>query len=471
MTTSSLDSLPRWLKRCLALAFVLLACWAGAIVYWRMSKVEPTSTELLMILLALPAVLVAASWFIYQLLSRSSPAPITAPSVQPAPANPASASPAMAILATSLRLPHGKTTDELAEAIAQGKTNADLDPDLLDSEGFPVMTARSEDALDESLREEIADWFSSTGLTTLRLSNEQWRASILGTGVVRELAAHAVSLLMRPGMAPPALKLIPVLPLDWQMDQGTAVAKWFEHVVLEFGWPAHRLSIGVLAAGSEEIGPATFDQLAHDISSASFPSAAMVIVCASNIGQETVDQWAAGTMLFTASQAQGRVPGEGAAGMLWTKADTRAEEMEGTTLLHLETLEKKESQAPIPLEDLAKKVLDNATLTTKDVAVLVADTGTQNKRVLELMQFATTSMPQLDGATEVVRIGAISGSCGSVPFLASLALAHHYACTKKRPALAICNEGPGHACAALVRAPAPSLSAAPANELDAQVQV
>ncbi|MBQ5949721.1 hypothetical protein [Massilia sp. ST3] len=378
-----------------------------------------------------------------------------------------STSPALLILATSLRLPHGATAEALAGAIAEEKTNIDLDPDLLDSDGFPIMAARSQDAVDEALQDEIAEWLSSAGLSTLRLSDEQWRALILGTGVARELAAHAASLLLHRDSTPPLLKLIPVLPSDWQAEQRNAVNKWFEHLVLQFGWPAAHLSIASLPIATEEASPAAFDQLAQDISSSATPVAALVIVCASNIGQETVDQWAARAMLFTASRPQGRVPGEGAAGMLLTSPDSLSAEMEEFSMLRLETRDQKEA---VSLEAMTKKVLDNAALHIADIAMVVADTGIHNKRVLELMQFATVSMPQLDGATDVVRVGAISGCCGDVPFLASLALAHHYACESKGPVLVIGNEDPHHACASLVHAPvspAPAPRVATADMLDA----
>lgn len=446
---------------------VLLMCWAGAILYWRMSDHEPTTAELLLVLLAFPTVLMTAGWSLYRSISRRSSMPVTEPSGKPAQQPAVPSSPVLAILASSLRLPHGATAEELAEAVAQSKANTDLDPDLLDNDGFPVMTARSDQAVDETLQEEIAEWFSSVGLATLRLSDEQWRAVILGTGVVRELAAHATSLLIRPDLKPPMLKLIPVLPAEWLVEHRSAVSKWFEHTALQCGWPAAYLSMASLPDGLEEASPAVFDRLAQEMASSSIRLATIVVICASNIGQETVDRWAARTMLFTASQPQGKVPGEGAAGMLLTKPDAATAELEGSTLLHIETLPKNDGQAAVPLEDVTTKLLNKAALTAKDIAMVVADTGTQNKRVLELMQFATASMPQLDGATDVVRIGAISGSCGNVPFVASLALAHHYASVAKGPVLAISNEGPDFACASLIRIPAPSISIAPQEVVEA----
>ena len=64
----------------------------------------------------------------------------------------------LAIIGVSLRLPHGASPEELASAMAGNKARADLDKELVDDDGFPVMTARSSEAVDEVLQEEIAEW-------------------------------------------------------------------------------------------------------------------------------------------------------------------------------------------------------------------------------------------------------------------------------------------------------------------------
>ncbi|QNA98188.1 hypothetical protein [Massilia sp. Se16.2.3] len=77
---------------------------------------------------------------------------------------------------TALRSPHGASAEELAAAIADGKARPDLDPELVDDDGFPVMSARSNDAVDEALQEEIGEWLTEQGMAQLRWSEAQWRA-------------------------------------------------------------------------------------------------------------------------------------------------------------------------------------------------------------------------------------------------------------------------------------------------------
>lgn len=83
--------------------------------------------------------------------------------------------------------------------------------------------------------------------------------------------------------------------------------------------------------------------------------------------------------------------------------------------------------------------------------MLVADMGNRSSRVLELMEFASEATPQLDGVPGVVRVGAATGTCGAVPFMAALALGRHHALERVAPVLCISTEDPYQRCAALIR--------------------
>jgi hypothetical protein len=71
--------------------------------------------------------------------------------------------------------------------------------------------------------------------------------------------------------------------------------------------------------------------------------------------------------------------------------------------------------------------------------------------VYELMEYAATTMRQLDGSEDIVRVGAAGGACGVVPFVTALALGAHYAGVRQAPVLCVANELPGRRIAALVR--------------------
>ncbi|QNA87282.1 hypothetical protein G4G28_00250 [Massilia sp. Dwa41.01b] len=41
---------------------------------------------------------------------------------------------------------------------------------------------------------------------------------------------------------PPALRLLPLLPSGWTVEQRSAASLWLKHVVVQFGWPAKRVT-------------------------------------------------------------------------------------------------------------------------------------------------------------------------------------------------------------------------------------
>jgi hypothetical protein len=459
--------MPRWLKGGLLAALIFGACWGGAIWYWRATNGVPAASELVLSLFALPVALLGAFWLGRKLIALRTAAPVAAAQAHPTQSTPASSSaPPLAILSASLRSPHGESTEELAAAIAVNKACADLDQELVDEDGFPVMTARSGDARDDALQEEITEWLTRNGMPELRFTDEQWRALTMASAVAGDLASYAASHLIPSEGVPPTLQLIPLLPAEWHSEQRRAAGMWLKHTVTQFGWPpAHIALAAEVQADASDVAPsAVLGRLAHHGAATDAPLAAMVVACASHISEETVAQWAATASLFTSAQPQGLIPGEGAAGLLVTDL-RQAQSIEGAAFALLAPVDeaRRDSSAddtrradPKLLGELVQRALDRGCVELSDVAMIVADTGHRSNRVLELMGLASATLPQLDGEADVVRVGVASGTCGAVPFMTALALARHHALERGAPVLCISNEEPYRRCVALIR-PATSL--------------
>jgi hypothetical protein len=467
MSTSSTMSLPGqhipgWLKHALVSGFVIVACWGAAITYWRVNKSAPGSGELAVCLLALPAALLAAFWAGSRVVAslRASPVPNTRAQPAETPAMPPRVPP-LAILASALRAPHGTSAEELAQAIAGNKARADLDRELIDDDGFPVMTARSSDARDDMLQEEIAEWLSRNGMADLQFSDEQWRALTLASAVTSDLAMRAASELIPAEGKPPLLQLVPMLPADWPVDRRRAAIMWLEHTAVRFGWPADHITVAADSpADAGDAAPSvTFARLTQAAAAGDTPVLALVVAAASHIGQETVDQWAAAGSLFTSSHPQGLIPGEGAAGLL--VADVRlAESTEGMAYVLLDRIKDvprdtsaEDTRRPEPklLAALAETACKRAGVGLAEVAMVVADTGHRSNCTQELMGFTSAAMPQLDGMDDVAAVGRACGTCGAVPFVAALALGRYYTLELDKPVLFASNEDAGQCCVATVR--------------------
>lgn len=435
---SASHALPGWIKQGAIAAAVFLACWGGALLWWRVSARVPAPREWMALLFGLPSALLLAGAAGRARIARGRAAPVAAAG-QPVPAH------ALAILATALRSPHGDSAEELAGVIADNKARPELDSELVDGAGDPVMCARCPDARDDALREDVADWLAAHGIADPQFGDEDWRALTLATAVASELAGRAAIEWIVRDEAPPMLQVVPLLPAEWSAAQRAAAAAWLRQTTAQAGWQG-------------EIGPAAVDadpaagiaRLAAVAAAGAGPRLTLVVACASHVGARTVARWAHDGTLFTATQPQGTMPGEGAAGLLLARSIDG-----GATLLapieETAPPEARRRDGARVLGELAGRALARAQVSAAHVAMLVADTGHRSRHVLELMEYASAALRQLDAGADVVRVGATGGYSGIVSFVTALALASHYAIARQAPVLCVANEVPGRRLAALVR--------------------
>ena len=458
-----------WIKVTLLILLAIGLSWGGAIWYWRATNRMPATGDLVLYLVLLPLGLLLAFWLGRKLIAAiaAAPAAATATASADSAAPPPPVAAPLALLASSLRTSHGATADELSGAILEHKARAELDPKLVDERGFPVMTARVEEADDAALQEEITEWFAAKDVTELDFNEPQWRALVLATAVAEELASAATGALMPAEGAPPVLHLLPLLPPDWTVEQRRAGGLWLQHVVGKSGWPVARIALAAeVPADPRAASPAAvLGRLAHQGTLSGLPLVGMVVAAASFLGDASISQWESANTLFTAERPQGLVPGEGAAGLLL--ADLRQVkaldgvvyamlDLEADARRHNSADEAKKVDAKLLLT-MTEKVLVTGAAEAGKVAMLVADTGHRTSRVLELMEMASTALKHLDGETDVLRVGGACGTCGAVPFVTALAVAHHHAIDLEAPVLCISNEDPYRRSTVLVR-PAAALS-------------
>ena len=98
------------------------ACWGLAIWYWDATGRSPTTSDLVLYLLALPLALLMATGLPVPVSRHRSIAPAAAAPVQTATAP--IGQPPLAILAASLRSPRGESPEELSAAIVKNNARA-----------------------------------------------------------------------------------------------------------------------------------------------------------------------------------------------------------------------------------------------------------------------------------------------------------------------------------------------------------
>lgn len=465
-------------KRSLLVLLVFGLAWAGAILYWHDSSRAPDSVDLLLYLLVLPLAILLLLWLGGYLFGMLAAAPVIAVATEAAaPAAPAPAPlPPLGVLASALRVPFGASAAELATTLAEQKVRPALDRELVDDDGFPVMSARVDGADDPGVQDELQAWLPRHGFPALQYNDEQWRALTLASSVTRELAEQlALHRALRPasvaalapaaGPALPTLQLLILWQAGWHQDQRSAAGQWLAHLVAQAGWPRERIALDPELAGDPSSAtPAALVQRLARQRADGHPVLALVVACASHIGEASVARWAAQNSLLSAKQGQGKLPGEGAAALLLadpvqadlldTRAPVQLLSAEGQRDASADSARRADASV---LRVLSEQVLARAASTVAEVKLIVADTGNRSTRVMEAMSLAGGMLPELDGDDELLAVGSASGTCGAVPFVAALAVAAQQAATLNAAVLCLSNEDPFRRCAALVR-PATVLS-------------
>lgn len=433
---------------CLFAILAFSACWIGAVVYWHGRESDPGTGELMFYLFILPGALLGGALLTRKHLGDSSGSaavrPEQAPEAVPLTAAPPPRHP-LAIIATAVRSPHGVTAEALASALAGKQARPVLDSTLVDEAGYPVATARCGDAVDDTALTRFAAWLTQNAID-VAFDDAGSRALVLATHVAAELAQHTIKL-----QDAPLLHLAPVLPSGWSREQRHAASSWLQHTVAQGGWPVERIEL--MALVDTDIFDAVPALLLADL--AARPAVtAMVIACASHLGEETIQQWRVG-------QPPDAVAGEGAAGLLLTDP-AQAAAIDGALFALMAPIQggrrdtdADSSRGPVPplLAKLAQDALATAHCEPAAIAMIVADTSARPGRMLELMGYAGAALPQLDDQEDIIALGHASGMCGAVPALTALALARHHACARNAPVLWIANDHAYQRCIAVVQPP------------------
>ncbi|MET0856940.1 MAG: hypothetical protein ABWY27_09330, partial [Telluria sp.] len=423
-----LRSAPSWVGNSLVAVAVFAACWTASVIYWRSSAGTPSGMAVGQLLLGLPAAILLALWLGKNAMSARANARAM-PAQQPAAAveTDRQRGPLPGIVAGAVRLRGAESLEELAESLLANAAPCELDEELTDDAGYPVLSGRIESADDPSAREVMAPWLALRGMAELDFSDEQWRALSLGGAVVAELAGEA---LMHPlltdylaagpaerdAIALPLLQLRAVLPAGWPLAQRQAAADWFLHLVEQQGWPMQRLQL----AGADDAAFSLIDTLASPA------GLTLLVACDSYIGEDSVRDWGERRILFSGRTPRGQVPGEGAAGLLLADAvQAPLLALDGVSTLSAACDGQRQTSADAPgninldtLSDLSRHVLQQSKTEPAAVTAICADADLRPTRIGELMGVASAQLPHLNLATQMMSVGACCGSVGSVGAIA-----------------------------------------------------
>jgi hypothetical protein len=501
------------------LVVITTLVWLSTLWRWQSAQVNPDAAQLLMQLVLLPlvltAALVATVWGVKRL--RNYAAAPTVPATAPATATPAAASAAATsarpvphrVLAAAVKVRAGAVWQDAQANIAKGTCKAELDASLKDDDGIAVFTAPMDDistdgvaaALDAIVTSRAkdlpTDWPGHTpqaemlrALSSLEaIVNEmigkvasQWPALAVPLPSGRASAQNAALL-------PPAVSVRVGIPARWPVPAQQLASVWLHELF------APHVDAGLKAAGQSRAMASTARPAVqlhvHPVESAEAywllaeqqlqqwqrerqPGLLWALVADSLVGDETVEHLSRHKELFSGQHQQGRVPGEGGAGVLLASAawPVPADASPPLAVMHKASIVKRDKSADtsgrITSQALLQAVDDTLRgtgLEAQQIQHLTTDADHRASRTAEVYETLQERLPHLDAAEHALRLGLGCGDIGIARLVACAAITAAQVQESKAPALVLGAHSPFDRLAVLMAPatpPEPPPSAAPA---------
>ena len=470
-----------WLSRSLLVAGAFSICWIGAILYWRSTHRQPSISDLTLGMLILPLTLLVLAWFAKKMidiaLTQPAPSPtggVTASSPSASdtsePKHTPAYTPPLSLFASALRMPHGSSPEELRDAILLKQVQLELDPELTDAEGFPVMSARIATVNPQEQAEKMLPWLHQHAPTIVQFQEEQWRALALGSEVITELAQRmqshpilpqfqAANPAVRGSLALPILRLTSLLPATWNTRQRLAANQWFAHLFEQSGWPSSHFNLFSAPVQKEVMPLEAIAQLTQQKEPGGLPCITIVLACESHISEESISDWETRGILFTAKNPHGHIPGEGAIGLLLADPTQAALiDPDSLVLLHNTRSGNRKTSADSSgrisstlLSELSQLAMQAGAVEASQINLVTSDADQRTSRRSELLNMISVTLPELDENSQVISVAATNGSAGAVSTLAALVLASQHVAEHGNHALCVSNQDPYHRCAILLK--------------------
>ncbi|KAF1022027.1 MAG: hypothetical protein GAK30_01367 [Paracidovorax wautersii] len=472
-----------WLRPLLLVLGVIVLTWGAVVSHWLWRAHEPTSTDLVLGLLVLPALLVGG-YVVFKLVLGSLLRPASAPAAQQPGGEAAVAGDAPQAARPRLRLsvlggsvcvaPGGAS--ELLQACADGERPA-LDERLRDADGFPVMAARvaAVDGMD------AREWWDSTGLEAALPQGEAWVTSLptarvrevrlladvpveAATGVERQLVQAAAAAAddaapaapssttaaaRRPTPGWPRVQVALLMGEAWPEDAQIPLNAWAQAWLAQAA-PALQFDVqapGPLLAGAQpgvSWPEALFEIPAGQASgSEGLPAELWLLAAAhSAVDQAEVDRLAAIGQLYGPRRRDGLIVGEGAAALslLRFHPERPAAFLAADALPALAGMAVRPAAPGAAAERtgaMVTQVLAACGVTPDAVGKVLSDTDHRSSPALEVGMLLSQHFPDLTLEKDCAMVGQPSGHTGGVAALASLALAAEHAVQEQRGAMAV----------------------------------
>lgn len=420
----------------------------------------PSMSDVVVYLLLLPLMLLGLIFLVWKQGSQSAPPGIpttisgaqvnTATGQNQQPAQTALAN-TLTIIASSIITRYGSTADDLVAGLASARTTFELDPQLIDENGYPILSGRIAelDAADAFIQ--YKRWGA---MHETVWSSADERALALAYRVCTQLIDILPSHLTQSGVtsdgegapqtdAVPLLCLIPVLPERWPLSQKNSVTQWLVDIIAHCGWPVEKIMVPPLEEMEKTDPLAALNRLNVEENPLRETGLYLLIASESFIGADNIASAQAQHQLH--SKQRMKIPGEAAAGMAFTVSAQRRSAMDSTAQMHQVIRHQRDKVAqdqgrikPSMLTRTIRDALESASINPEQLTTVIADTDARVNRIGELYEAMQEIAPEIETA-DCLRVAGACGAIGAVAGLAALLIAKQVAEEKKQPVLCVSN--------------------------------
>ena len=460
--------LQSWMSRILLAGFVVVAVWLLVISYWRISMHMPSTTDVVMYLVLTPVIFLLSVVMLKKLgagliaISGSANAGI-APSANVNTASEAESENTgrgwtLSVVAGSAITRLGYTADELMNALADKQPNFELDAQLVDQHGYPLLAARVDDLHEAETYEQFEQWLLAKGLPSAPWEQADKRALALVQVVYMELVQTLLSFpqlsellsdseINDPNRALPTINVITIFPKRWLDQQRQDVAVWLATLITQLGWPADKFQIHPYSYLSNSDPLTLIDQVNVEVNQQSLSGLYVFMATQSFMGEQAYAELQSERNAQGANGKVSFIPGEAAAGVV--VADTLWAQklgVEPLVRMHRIAQRKRDKSAdaagkikPDVLMHSITDALVNAQIIAEQIGAVSADTDARASRIGELYEALSEVMPEMDLHARCFKMEAGCGVVGKVAGLLTLLAARQLVVADKQPVLCVSN--------------------------------
>jgi len=432
-----------WLGKVASVAMLFVATWGATIFYWRSSGTVPTGMQLLAFLGLLPIGLSGAGFMVRSALRRGVDSAFAAAAAMDAttPQHDAATQPdatvpaSVALLAGTLKL--GVDLEPLALlGVAAAPPRPSLDGRFRDSHNLPVRVS-AVPGLDELN-------VLPVGRDGIDTAAHERRAMALLQPVLEQLleaTCAALPEIVEPGDVVVAglrrrheqrlesvLTIELLVPCGWSEAMRPWMQEWLLGEARRAGIDARRFDVRITMLDEAREVWQHAQRVIDSLSASRVPRWYLLLASASYIDADVVSSWQSGGVLATAKNPDGRIPGEGAAGVLLATLDQGREGDGRLWRPQLVRAEQMVGQRPAEqrrgLVALAMQWQSGLGPGRAPAQFVLHDADHRGDLMVDAAAIAASLSPDLEFSPQSLAVAVSAGELGPTMPLAQLALAH-----------------------------------------------